>query len=214
MAARLYRARAPPAVRGLRRSAGSKRGHRGALSASSKSQSTVTAISKTESPPQNPLRPRSRAAHISPAPPAFLLPPSKPPTPVELDHTAHFCCSRASPLVCPNQSLCAEFDVLRRSRVLEGNERSALSYARAIAVSVILAYTSARTQPVCSTGYQRCPNTCPAADVHPLTVCLAFPRVITESERREVQKLPFIGTKVSKLVGCARSDLYASAYSG
>ena len=34
-----------------------------------------------------------------------------------------------------------------------------------------------------------------------LTLYLAFPRVITESERREVQKLPFIGTKVSNLVG-------------
>ncbi|KAI9441646.1 Nucleotidyltransferase [Lactarius indigo] len=79
---------------------------------------------------------------------------SKPPSPVELDHTAHFCCSRASPLVCPNQALCAEFDVLRRSRALESNERSALT----------------------------------------------FPRVITESERREVQKLPFIGTKVSKMI--------------
>ncbi|KAN0126238.1 Nucleotidyltransferase [Lactarius tabidus] len=131
---------------------------------SSKSQSKVTAISKTESPLQDSLRSRSRAAHISLTPPAFLLPPSKTPTPVELDHTAHFCCSRASPLVCPNQSLCAEFDVLRRSRVLEGNERSALSYARVIAA------------------------------------IKAFPRVITESERGEVQKLPFIGTKVSNLI--------------
>jgi hypothetical protein len=38
-------------------------------------------------------------------------------------------------------------------------------------------------------------------DVHTLTVYLAFPRIITESERREVHKLPFIGTKGSKLVG-------------
>jgi hypothetical protein len=48
----------------------------------------------------------------------------------------------------------------------------------------------------------------------PLTVSPAFPRVITESERGEVQKLPFIGTKVSNLVGCARSDLHAPAYYG
>lgn len=127
----------------------------------SKSQPKVT---KPGSTSQDSLRPSSRAAHINPDPPAFLLPPSKSPTPVELDHTAHFSCSRASPLVCPNQSLCAEFDVLRRSRVLEGNERSALSYARAIAA------------------------------------IKAFPRVITESERGEVQKLPFIGTKVSNLI--------------
>ncbi|KAH9174946.1 Nucleotidyltransferase [Lactarius sanguifluus] len=126
----------------------------------SNSQSVVTTLSKSGSLSTS-SRPPSRAALT---PPAFLLPPSKPPSPVELDHTAHFCCSRASPLVCPNQALCAEFDVLRRSRVLESNERSALSYARAIAA------------------------------------IKAFPRVITESERRDVQKLPFIGTKVSKMV--------------
>ncbi|KAH9050966.1 Nucleotidyltransferase [Lactarius deliciosus] len=126
----------------------------------SKSQSAVTALSKSGSPSISSRSP-SRAALT---PPAFLLPPSKPPSPVELDHTAHFCCSRASPLVCPNQALCAEFDVLRRSRILESNERSALSYARAIAA------------------------------------IKAFPRVITEGERREVQKLPFIGTKVSKMI--------------
>ncbi|KAH9006161.1 Nucleotidyltransferase [Lactarius hatsudake] len=126
----------------------------------SKSQSAVTALSKSGSLSTSSRSP-SRAALT---PPAFLLPPSKPPSSVELDHTAHFCCSRASPLVCPNQALCAEFDVLRRSRMLESNERSALSYARAIAA------------------------------------IKAFPRVITESERREVQKLPFIGTKVSQMI--------------
>ena len=174
----------------------------------SKSQSTVTALSKSGSQSQDYLRPPSRAAHISLDPPAFLLPPSKPPPAVELDHTAHFCCSRASPLVCPNQSLCAEFDVLRRSRVLEGNERSALSYARAIAVSVTSLALQRALKPTRLKGYQRCPDPYPTADVHPLTVYLAFPRAITESERSEVRKLPFIGTKVSKMVGWARSDLY------
>ncbi|KAH9067627.1 Nucleotidyltransferase [Lactarius vividus] len=129
----------------------------------------LTALSKSGSLSTS-SRPPSRAALT---PPAFLLPPSKPPSPVELDHTAHFCCSRASPLVCPNQALCAEFDVLRRSRVLESNERSALSYARAIAAIKGAEYVS---------------------DDRP------FPRVITESERGEVQKLPFIGTKVSKMI--------------
>ncbi|KAI0002198.1 hypothetical protein BJV74DRAFT_949333 [Russula compacta] len=65
-------------------------------------------------------------------PPASLLPPPVPPTPVEFDHTARFCCSRASPLVCVNQPLCDMLDLVRRSRELESNERSALSYARAI----------------------------------------------------------------------------------
>lgn len=84
--------------------------------------------------------PRSsyRATHKEIVPPAFLLPPPVPPPPAELDHTARYCCSRASPLVCVNQPLCAALDVLRRSRALESNERSALSYARAIAVSVAL----------------------------------------------------------------------------
>jgi len=87
-------------------------------------------------------RPRSsspsRAAHKDIVPPPFLLPPPVPPPPASLDHTAHYCCSRASPLVCVNQPLCAALDVLRRSRALESNERSALSYARAIGVSVTL----------------------------------------------------------------------------
>ena len=79
-----------------------------------------------------------RATHEDIVPPAFLLPPPVPPPPAELDHTARYCCSRASPLVCVNQPLCAALDVLRRSRALESNEHSALSYARAIAVSIAL----------------------------------------------------------------------------
>jgi DNA polymerase mu len=50
-------------------------------------------------------------------------------------HTSRYSCCRASPLTCPNQGLVAELDVIRRSRTLEGEERSALSYQRAIAVS-------------------------------------------------------------------------------
>ena len=83
-----------------------------------------------------------RATHKDIVPPAFLLPPPVPPPPAELDHTARYCCSRASPLVCVNQPLCAALDVLRRSRALESNEHSALSYARAIAVSIALPTSS------------------------------------------------------------------------
>jgi hypothetical protein len=79
-----------------------------------------------------------RATHVNLTPPAFLLPPPVPPPPAKLDHTARFSCSRASPLVCVNQSLCSALGLLRRSRALESNERSALSYARAIAVSLAL----------------------------------------------------------------------------
>ena len=101
------------------------------------SESRITGTSHYTSPPTRSQSP-SRAASTDGIPPAYLLPPPVPPPEVKLDHTAHFCCSRASPLVCPNQPLCAALDVLKRGRALESNERSALSYARAIAVSVIL----------------------------------------------------------------------------
>jgi DNA polymerase IV len=53
-----------------------------------------------------------------------------------LNHSSRYSCCRASPLVCPNQGLIEALDVIRRSRSLEGEERSALSYQRAIAVSL------------------------------------------------------------------------------
>jgi len=53
----------------------------------------------------------------------------------KLSHTARFSCARASPLVCLNQELVAQLDIVRRSRDLEGEDISALSYARAAAVS-------------------------------------------------------------------------------
>lgn len=108
------------------------------------------------SPPtrsQSPLR----AASTDGIPPAYLLHPPVPPPEVKLDHTAHLCCSRPSPLVCPNQPLCDALDVLRRGRALESNERSALSYGRAIAVSVILpSFHPLRSQLAGLVGCQRC----------------------------------------------------------
>lgn len=173
---------------------------------SSKSESRFSS-SLHGSPSTRPQSP-PRAAHTDVTPPAFLLPPPIPPSAVELDHTAHLCCSRASPLVCVNQPLCAALDVLRRSRALESNERSALSYARAIAVSFLrqsstlfsLTLTCMR-----STGYQRCPRMHLVLSAHPLTGSSAFPRKITAKERGEVQKLPFIGAKTSKMVGGLRT---------
>ena len=47
---------------------------------------------------------------------------------------SRYACQRASPLVCPNQALVRELDVIRRSRALEGEERSSLSYQRAASV--------------------------------------------------------------------------------
>ncbi|TDL20099.1 Nucleotidyltransferase [Rickenella mellea] len=54
------------------------------------------------------------------------------PTP-QLDHLAHYCVQRASPLTCPNQRLVETLAIVRRSRELEGEARSSLSYQRAIA---------------------------------------------------------------------------------
>ncbi|KAG9312111.1 hypothetical protein JVU11DRAFT_7398 [Chiua virens] len=50
-----------------------------------------------------------------------------------LNYLSQFCCQRASTLICPNQSLVEELDIIRRERMFEGEERSMLSYARAIA---------------------------------------------------------------------------------
>ncbi|KAI0251130.1 hypothetical protein BJV78DRAFT_489289 [Lactifluus subvellereus] len=132
----------------------------------SSSLSAKNPLSKSKSRSHSLLSPprTTRTAHVDLAPPAFLLPLPVPPPPAKLDHTARFSCSRASPLVCVNQSLCSALEILRRSRALESNERSALSYARAIAA------------------------------------IKAFPRIITARERSEVQRLPFIGTKVSKMI--------------
>lgn len=53
-------------------------------------------------------------------------------------YLSHFSCQRSSPLICPNQSLVEELDIIRRARLYEGEERSMLSYARAIAVSFMV----------------------------------------------------------------------------
>ncbi|KAI0785852.1 Nucleotidyltransferase [Abortiporus biennis] len=72
--------------------------------------------------------------------PQYLLPPD-PPIPTnttKLSYKAKYACQRASPLTCLNQGLALELDIIKRSRALEGEDRSALSYSRAI--SVIKAY--------------------------------------------------------------------------
>jgi hypothetical protein len=55
-----------------------------------------------------------------------------------IGYTSRFACARTSPLICPNAGLVAELAVIRRSRDLEGEDRSALSYSRAIAVRVAI----------------------------------------------------------------------------
>jgi DNA polymerase IV len=56
-----------------------------------------------------------------------------PPDTHNLSYKAKLACCRASPLVCPNQGLLAELDIIRRSRWMDGEDVSALSYARSIA---------------------------------------------------------------------------------
>jgi hypothetical protein len=45
-----------------------------------------------------------------------------------------YCVQRRSPLICANQELVMQLAAIRRARELDGDNRSALSYARAIAV--------------------------------------------------------------------------------
>lgn len=56
---------------------------------------------------------------------------------VDLSPSAKLACQRESPLVCPNQKLVEQIDVIKRARELDMDWRSALSYARAIAVSSV-----------------------------------------------------------------------------
>lgn len=92
-------------------------------------------------PPESSLQSLKAAGESSPpratnSLPEHLLPPS-PPVPTNLallTNNSNYACQRASPMVCPNQALAAELDIIKRSRALEGEDRSALSYSRAISV--------------------------------------------------------------------------------
>jgi hypothetical protein len=57
-----------------------------------------------------------------------------PPAAHTLSYKAPLACCRAHPLICPNQELVRELDIIRKSRWLEGEDVSALSYARSIAI--------------------------------------------------------------------------------
>ncbi|KAI6148381.1 hypothetical protein BKA82DRAFT_4136271 [Pisolithus tinctorius] len=72
-----------------------------------------------------------------------------------LDHTSRYSCQRGSPLSCPNQGLVRELDVIRRCRFVEGEERSVLSYSRAIAT--IKAYPSPITAEKLHSGVAKLP---------------------------------------------------------
>lgn len=74
-----------------------------------------------------------------------------------------------------------EFDIIRRSRALEGEERSALSYARAISAIKGL-HMPRRLENSLLTSSRS-----------------AFPRKITS--RQQVEDIPHLGTKILTLVG-------------
>lgn len=95
---------------------------------------------KLDSPPKASTATGESSTAESHSIPSYLLPPSPPPSTdlSKLHFDAKYACQRASPLICPNQALALELDIIKRSRALEGEERSALSYSRAI--SVIKAY--------------------------------------------------------------------------
>ncbi|OSX61678.1 hypothetical protein POSPLADRAFT_1145446 [Postia placenta MAD-698-R-SB12] len=111
--------------------------------------------------------------------PSNLLPPdpSFPTDIAKLDYASRYACQRPSPLVCPNQSLAKELDIMRRSRALEGEERSALSYARAISV---------------------------IKGAHNSRIYGAYPHRITSAH--QVSKLPCIGTKIEASVMAYTAD--------
>ncbi|KAF8488161.1 hypothetical protein JB92DRAFT_3017861 [Gautieria morchelliformis] len=56
-----------------------------------------------------------------------------PASPKNISYMSRFAVQRASPLVCPNQAMVVQLDVIRNARALDGDERSAMSYSRSIA---------------------------------------------------------------------------------
>ena len=65
----------------------------------------------------------------------------------DLSPAAKFACQRESPLVCPNQELVEQLDVIKRARELDVDWRGALSYARAIAVGCLQQFCVQYTNP-------------------------------------------------------------------
>ena len=71
--------------------------------------------------------------------PAYTEPKVKPTDPrVFKNWAAKYACQRASPLVCVNQALAMELNVLTKSRELEGLSMNALSYEKTVGVCSIL----------------------------------------------------------------------------
>ena len=78
---------------------------------------------------------------------------SLPSPPKHLSYMSRFAVQRASPLVCPNQAMLVQLDTIRNARALDGDERSAMSYSRSIAVCSFLSSSFIKFMP--RKGYKR-----------------------------------------------------------
>lgn len=155
------------------------------------STSSAPATSPPPSPPRRKPGPLQKTPNDEPMPlsssqvvnpvPEYLLPPSPPiqTNLSRLDYKSKYACQRASPLVCPNQALAVELDIIKRSRALEGEERSALSYSRAISAVKGTPHSHEKIE-----AFSSWPS--------------AYPHRITSM--RQVGELPHVGTKITGLV--------------
>lgn len=116
-----------------------------------------------------------------------------------LNYLSTFCCQRPSHLTCPNQALVEELDIIRRARLFEGEERSMLSYARAIAVSfMVLPYRFIVTY---SSGHQRSVTEQVHRHFENSRGASAYPyRFNDQTSREDIAKLPYLGTKLTSMV--------------
>jgi len=116
-----------------------------------------------------------------------------------LNYLSHFCCQRPSQLTCPNQALVNELDIIRRARFVEGEERSMLSYARAIAVSFpILPCKSIVTSLFRASKVGQRTGPLHFANLQSV---LAYPyRFNDQTSRENIAKLPYLGTKLTSMV--------------
>ncbi|EJD44828.1 hypothetical protein AURDEDRAFT_124929 [Auricularia subglabra TFB-10046 SS5] len=144
---------------------------------------------KRKTPPGQPTPPRS-VSRSAPLTPTATPPPDTPPPetfpmmpPRELlekfSPKAGSSVLRLHPLVCPNQRLIEELAVIRNARKLEGEERSELSYSRAIA--------SIKAQP----AEFRTIKDIKARLL--LVPYLLFPHL-------SAQDVPFVGAKISNMI--------------
>jgi hypothetical protein len=123
---------------------------------------------------------------------------------VKFNYISRYACTRASPLVCPNQTLITEFGVLRLSRELEGKDINALAYARAIAVrsgcSELVPRRLGLKVLYCA-GYQRSDSTNLSDSTFSDLSEIAYPfRITSGNFETEVSKLPFLGGKITSKV--------------